>query len=75
VIDASVALLARDGDDIYTSDPEDMRRLVEATGTHVELIPICCAQEHGHLRMEGGDHLEVTHVQACARQPVEDRPG
>ncbi len=40
VIDASVVLLARDGDDIYTSDPEDLRRLVEATGTHIELIPV-----------------------------------
>lgn len=40
VIDASVVLLARDGDDIYTSDPEDLKRLVEATGTHIELIPV-----------------------------------
>ncbi len=40
VIDASVVLLARDGDDIYTSDPEDLRVLIEATGTHIELIPI-----------------------------------
>jgi hypothetical protein len=40
VIDASVVLLAVDGDEIYTSDPEDLRRLVEVTGTHVELIPV-----------------------------------
>lgn len=40
MIDASVVLLARDGDDIYTSDPDDLRRLIEATGTYVELIPI-----------------------------------
>jgi len=40
VIDASVVLLARDGDDIYTSDPDDLRCLVEATGAHIELIPV-----------------------------------
>jgi len=40
VIDASVVLLAVDGDEVYTSDPEDLRRLVEVTGTHVELIPV-----------------------------------
>jgi hypothetical protein len=40
VIDASVVLLAVDGDEIYTSDPEDLRRLVEVTRTHVELVPV-----------------------------------
>jgi hypothetical protein len=38
VIDAAVALLAADGDDIVTSDPDDLRSLVAATGRHVELI-------------------------------------
>lgn len=38
VIDAAVALLAEDGDDIVTSDPADLTALVAATGHHVELI-------------------------------------
>jgi len=39
VIDAAVALLAEDGDEIVTSDPHDLTELVAATGRHVELIP------------------------------------
>lgn len=38
VIDAAVALLAGDGDDIVTSDLTDLSDLVAATGRHVELI-------------------------------------
>lgn len=38
VIDAAVALLAQDGDEIITSDPTDLRELVMAAGRHVELI-------------------------------------
>lgn len=38
VIDAALALLAHDGDDIVTSDPSDLSDLVAATGRHVELI-------------------------------------
>ena len=38
VIDAAVALLATDGDDIVTSDLDDLRPLVAATERHVELI-------------------------------------
>jgi hypothetical protein len=40
VIDAAVVLLAQDGDDIYTSDPVDLRALAIAAGRHVELIPV-----------------------------------
>ncbi len=40
VIDAAVVLLARDGDEILTSDPGDLRSLALAAGTHVELIPV-----------------------------------
>jgi hypothetical protein len=40
VIDAAVALLATDGDDILTSDPSDLKTLVETAGLHVELIPV-----------------------------------
>jgi hypothetical protein len=40
VIDAAVVLLAGDSDEIYTSDPDDLRHLAEVTRTHVELIPI-----------------------------------
>jgi hypothetical protein len=38
VIDAAVALLAADGDEIVTLDREDFADLVAATGRHVELI-------------------------------------
>lgn len=40
VIDAAVVLLAGDGDDLYTSDPSDLRDLAYVAGKHVELIPI-----------------------------------
>ena len=39
-IDAAVVCLARDGDDILTSDVDDLRGLAEAAGVHVELIPV-----------------------------------
>lgn len=39
-IDATVVCLARDGDDILTSDPEDLRALAMAAGAHVELIAV-----------------------------------
>lgn len=38
VIDAAVALLALDGDEIVTLDREDMKILIAATGRHVELL-------------------------------------
>lgn len=38
VIDAAVALLAQDGDDIITSDQDDLEQLANALGRHVELI-------------------------------------
>jgi len=40
VIDATVVLLARDGDEIITSDPIDLRHLALAAGLDVELIPV-----------------------------------
>lgn len=39
VIDAALVLLANDGDDIVTSDPEDIEPLAELAGHHIELIP------------------------------------
>jgi hypothetical protein len=39
-IDATVVCLAADGDDILTSDPDDLRTLAEVAGIHVELIPV-----------------------------------
>lgn len=39
VIDAAILLVARDGDLVVTSDPEDLRILAETAGVHVELIP------------------------------------
>ena len=38
VVDAALALLARDGDEIVTADLADIERLVAATGQHVELV-------------------------------------
>lgn len=38
VIDAAVALLAGDGDEIVTADRDDLAMLVAATGRHVELV-------------------------------------
>ncbi len=40
VIDAAVTLLAHDGDDIFTSDPADLKELAQAAGRHVELIAV-----------------------------------
>ena len=38
VIDAAVVLLAHDGDEIVTSDRDDLEQLASALGRHVELI-------------------------------------
>ena len=38
VIDAAVVVIGHDGDDIITSDPEDLRPLAAASARHVELI-------------------------------------
>lgn len=38
VIDAAVVLLAHDGDDIVTSDPEDLAALAATSDRHVEVI-------------------------------------
>jgi hypothetical protein len=38
VIDAALVLLAADGDDIVTDDPDDLEPLAVASGRHVELI-------------------------------------
>lgn len=40
VVDAAVALLAEDGDEILTSDSDDLVPLVEALGKHVEIIEV-----------------------------------
>jgi len=39
-IDASIVAVARDGDDILTSDPDDLRTLAEAANVHIELIQV-----------------------------------
>jgi hypothetical protein len=38
VIDAAVVLLAQDGDQVVTSDPDDLKALAVASGCHLELI-------------------------------------
>lgn len=40
VIDAAVVCLARDGDDILTSDPADIARLVAAAGVDVSITEV-----------------------------------
>ena len=38
VIDAAVVLLASDGDDIITSDADDMTRLASTMDLHIEIL-------------------------------------
>lgn len=40
VVDAALVLLAEDGDEIVTSDPNDLEPLAEMSGTHVELFRV-----------------------------------
>lgn len=40
VVDASVVCLALDGDDVLTSDVNDLRVLAAAAGLHVDLVPV-----------------------------------
>ena len=40
VIDAAVVLLANDGDEIFTSDPEELRDLAIVAGRHLDIIPV-----------------------------------
>lgn len=40
VIDAAVVLLAGDGDEIFTSDADDLAPLAGLVGKHVEVVPI-----------------------------------
>jgi len=40
VIDAALVLLANDGDQIATSDPDDLAELAAVSGRHVELIQV-----------------------------------
>lgn len=37
IADAAVSLLANDGDTILTSDPQDLERLLDATGTRARI--------------------------------------
>lgn len=40
VVDAAVVLLAADGDEILTSDAEDLAGLASVSGIHVELVSV-----------------------------------
>jgi hypothetical protein len=40
VIDAALALLAQDGDEILTSDPDDLRVLVASSGAHADVVDV-----------------------------------
>jgi hypothetical protein len=39
VIDAALVVLGKDGDEIITSDPDDLQPLAASAGIHVELVP------------------------------------
>lgn len=47
VVDAALLALAADGDEVLTSDAEDLRALASAAGLHVDLVP---AQPAPHRR-------------------------
>lgn len=40
VIDAALVLLAADGDILYTSDPDALRKLAEAAERDVAIVPV-----------------------------------
>ena len=40
VVDAAVALLAEDGDEILTTDARDLVRLVQASDKHVDIVDV-----------------------------------
>jgi hypothetical protein len=40
VVDAALVLLARDGDVILTSDPEDLARLAVSAGLDADVVPV-----------------------------------
>jgi hypothetical protein len=40
VIDAALVLLARDGDEIVTSDARDLAPLARLTGSHIEMVHV-----------------------------------
>jgi hypothetical protein len=40
VVDAALVLLAEDGDEIVTSDPDDLAPLAEMSGRHVDLFRV-----------------------------------
>jgi hypothetical protein len=40
VMDAALVLLAADGDAVITSDPNDLEPLAEASGLHVDIVPV-----------------------------------
>jgi hypothetical protein len=40
VVDAALVVLARDGDSVLTSDVQDLKRLVVAADTHLDLVPV-----------------------------------
>ncbi|HEY2409672.1 MAG TPA: hypothetical protein VGI10_26890 [Polyangiaceae bacterium] len=40
VVDAALALLAQDGDEILTSDARDLRPLLKASSVHVDVIEV-----------------------------------
>ena len=40
VVDAALVLLAADGDLLLTSDPDDLEPLADATGVHIDIVPV-----------------------------------
>jgi hypothetical protein len=40
VMDAALVLLAADGDSVITSNPDDLEPLADASGLHVDIVPV-----------------------------------
>lgn len=64
-IDAAVICLAQDGDDILTSDPDDLLDLARTAGVHVELIPVL---RHPARFVRGPQLLSIGAASASARR-------
>lgn len=39
-VDSALVCLARDGDEVLTSDPSDLLDLARAAGVHIDLVPV-----------------------------------
>jgi hypothetical protein len=40
VVDAALVVLSADGDSVLTSDVQDLQRLAQSAGVHIDLVPV-----------------------------------